>query len=280
MKLFVGLGNPGGGYAKHRHNVGFMAADRIAGRHGFSQWKGKFSAQLAEGRLGGEKCLLLKPMTFMNASGQAVGEAMRFYKLAPGDVTVFYDELDLAPGKVRVKSGGGAAGHNGIRSIAKHIGEDFTRVRIGIGHPGNKAKVQGYVLRDFSKADQDWLEPLLDAIADAAPRLASDDASSFMNVCALAVQGAEPTKTSETRPAPARKPARTAGKAEARKRGGAPSQREMARRAAQSSAISKKKSPKSPSTARPADTAAKADDDNKTASPFARLKEFFSGGKD
>lgn len=237
MKLFVGLGNPGGGYAKNRHNVGFMAADRIADRHGFSQWKGKFSAQLAEGLLDGEKCLLLKPMTFMNESGQAVGEAMRFYKLTPADVTVLYDELDLAPGKVRVKQGGGAAGHNGIRSITRHIGEDFVRVRIGIGHPGARAKVHNYVLRDFSKADEDWLEPLLDAIADAAPKLARDDTSGFMNVCALAVQGRTAKPVAKSKPAG--------------------------------------KTTEAPAGDTPGHTASK--DDIKTPGPFAKLKGLFGG---
>ena len=185
MKLFVGLGNPGGGYAKHRHNVGFMAADRIAAMHDFGPWRQRFQGDVCEGRLGAEKCLLLKPATHMNESGRAAGEAMRFYKLDAADVTVFYDELDLAPGKVRVKTGGGAAGHNGIRSLTSHIGADFTRVRIGIGHPGHKDKVHGYVLHDFSKADKAWLEPLLDAIADAAPKLTEDDAAGFMNAVAL-----------------------------------------------------------------------------------------------
>ncbi len=185
MKLFVGLGNPGSGYAKNRHNVGFMAADRIAAAHSFGTWRQRFQGEVAEGRLGGEKCLLLKPATYVNESGRAAGEAMRFYKLDPQDVTVFYDELDLAPGKVRVKVGGGAAGHNGIRSLVSHVGADFTRVRIGIGHPGTRARVQGYVLHDFSKADKQWLEPLLDAIADAAPKLAEDDGPGFMNAVAL-----------------------------------------------------------------------------------------------
>lgn len=188
MKLFVGLGNPGGGYAKHRHNVGFMAADRIAATHGFGPWRKRFQGDVAEGRLGREKCLLLKPATHMNESGRAAGEAMRFYKLSLADVTVFYDELDLAPGKLRVKTGGGAAGHNGIKSLVSHIGADFTRVRIGIGHPGDKDKVQAYVLHDFAKADKGWLEPLLDAIADAAPKLAEDDGAGFMNAVALKTQ--------------------------------------------------------------------------------------------
>ena len=188
MLLFAGLGNPGSKYAGHRHNVGFMAADAIARRHSFAPWTSKFNALVAEGRLGGEKVLLVKPQTFMNLSGQAVGEAMRFYKLTPDDLTVFYDELDLVPGKARVKRGGGSGGHNGIKSLDAHCGADYRRVRIGIGHPGDKPRVHGHVLGDFAKADQAWLEPLLDAIADAAPMLAAGDESGFMNKVALAVK--------------------------------------------------------------------------------------------
>ena len=222
MKLFVGLGNPGDGYERNRHNVGFMAADRIAERHGFTSERTKFQGQIREGRLGAEKCLLLKPQTFMNESGQSVGEAMRFYKLGAEDVTVFYDELDLAPGKVRVKSGGGAAGHNGIRSLTAHIGTDFTRVRIGIGHPGHKAKVQGYVLRDFAKADLNWLQPLLDAIADAAPKLAGDDAPGFMNAVALATQsnGKESAKDAKAKRKPTEKNAAARAAPEEKGQGG------------------------------------------------------------
>ena len=207
MKLIAGLGNPGDEHAGNRHNVGFMAVERIAGRHGFGPWRRNFQGDVAEGRLGSEKCLLLKPSTYMNESGRAVGEAMRFYKLDVEDVVVLYDELDLAPGKVRVKVGGGAAGHNGIRSITSHIGADFTRVRIGIGHPGSKARVHGYVLRDFPKADQTWLEPLLDAIADAAPRLAEEDGAGFMNAVALATQPEKPK--SKKKPASEKKNAAT-----------------------------------------------------------------------
>lgn len=185
MILFVGLGNPGGKYAANRHNIGFMALDRIAADHGFAPWKSKFQGELTEGTLGGEKVLLLKPTTFMNLSGQSVGEAMRFYKLTPGDVTVFHDELDLAPGKLRVKLGGGHAGHNGLRSIHQHIGAEYARVRLGIGHPGHKDRVAPYVLSDFAKADQDWLDDLLRGISDGAPELASGDAPRFMNAVAL-----------------------------------------------------------------------------------------------
>ncbi len=179
MKLIVGLGNPGEKYARNRHNVGFMAVDAIATAYHFPAWRKKFSGEVTEGRLGGEKVLLLKPMTFMNDSGRSVVEAVRFYRLAPEDVIVIHDELDLAPGRIRVKSGGGHAGHNGLRSIIAHIGPDFHRVRIGIGHPGSKAAVTGHVLSDFSKADREWLEPLLDAIARHADLLVAGRFSDF-----------------------------------------------------------------------------------------------------
>ncbi|MGE0612619.1 MAG: aminoacyl-tRNA hydrolase [Hyphomicrobiales bacterium] len=205
MKLLAGLGNPGGEYARHRHNVGFMVADAIASAHGFGAWRSRFQGQVCEGRLGGESCLLLKPMTYMNESGRAVGEAMRFYKLGPGDVTVFYDELDLAPGKLRVKTGGGAAGHNGIRSIASHIGESFRRVRIGIGHPGDRSLVHGYVLHDFPKADREWLDPLLDAVAAAAPLIAKGDEANFMNEIARRMQR-DCTDADTRAPAPGKAP--------------------------------------------------------------------------
>ena len=158
MKLIVGLGNPGAKYANNRHNIGFMAMDRIAADHGFSAWRAKFQGQIADGRFGSEKVALLKPETFMNLSGQSVGEAMRYLKITPDNVIVFHDEIDLAPGKVRLKTGGGHAGHNGLRSIHGHIGPDYDRVRMGVGHPGHKDAVPGYVLRDFPKADADWLD--------------------------------------------------------------------------------------------------------------------------
>lgn len=199
MRLFVGLGNPGAKYARNRHNIGYMAVDRIAEVHGFSPWRAKFQGQLCEGRLGREKVLLLKPETFMNLSGQSVGEAMRFYKLTPADVIVFHDELDLAPGKARVKQGGGHAGHNGLRSLHAHIGDDYARVRLGIGHPGHKDRVAAYVLGDFSKADQDWLAPLLDGIGDGAPALAEGDNGRFMNAVALRLA---PPKERATTPKP------------------------------------------------------------------------------
>jgi len=185
MRLIVGLGNPGGQYARHRHNIGFMAVDRIAGEHGFGPWRSKFRAEVAEGRLGGAKALLMKPQTFMNLSGQSVGEAVRFFRLASADVIVIHDELDLAPGKCRVKTGGGHAGHNGLRSIHGAIGPEYVRVRLGIGHPGHKDRVAGYVLHDFAKADADWLDDLLRGVSDGADALAAGDGPAFLNAVAL-----------------------------------------------------------------------------------------------
>ena len=200
MKLFVGLGNPGAKYQRHRHNVGFMAVERIAEKHAFGPWKRKFSGFAADGEIAGEKVLLLKPDTFMNESGRAVGEAARFLKIAEGDIIAFHDELDLAPGKLKVKAGGGNAGHNGLRSLTAHIGNDYVRVRLGIGHPGAKELVHGYVLHDFSRADEAWLEPLLDAVAAAAGRLATGDQARFLTDVARALQ-----------PAPDDKPVKAAG---------------------------------------------------------------------
>jgi PTH1 family peptidyl-tRNA hydrolase len=185
MLLFVGLGNPGSKYASNRHNIGFMALDKIAVDNGFSSWRNKFQAELSEGVLGGTKVILLKPQTFMNLSGQSVGEAMRFYKLTPSDITVFHDELDIAPGKCRVKMGGGHAGHNGLRSIHQHIGPDFQRIRLGIGHPGHKDRVAQYVLGDFAKADQNWIDDMMLGIGKGAAKLATGDTTSFMNAVAL-----------------------------------------------------------------------------------------------
>ncbi|WP_298849793.1 aminoacyl-tRNA hydrolase [uncultured Ruegeria sp.] len=198
MKLFVGLGNPGQKYARNRHNIGFMAVDRIAEDHGFGPWKSKFQGELSEGRLGSEKVMLLKPQTFMNRSGQSVGEAMRFYKLDSTDVVVFHDELDLAPCKVRVKAGGGHAGHNGLRSIHDHIGAAYDRVRLGIGHPGRKEMVSAYVLNDFAKSEADWLDDVLRGISDGAAYLAQDEGGKFMNAVALRTA---PPRSSKT-PAP------------------------------------------------------------------------------
>lgn len=215
MQLWVGLGNPGAKYAANRHNIGFMALDRIASEHGFGPWRSKFQGSLCDGVLGGQKVVLLKPETFMNLSGQSVGEAMRFFKIAPRDITVFHDELDLAPGKARVKTGGGHAGHNGLRSIHQHIGESYHRVRLGIGHPGHKDRVAGYVLSDFAKVEQGWLEDLLRGLSDGAPDLARGDSARFLNAVALKTApprsarspGAAPGATADRKPRPAEAPA-------------------------------------------------------------------------
>lgn len=196
MFLIAGLGNPGDKHAGHRHNIGFMAADAIARRHGFGPWRSKFKSEIAEGSLAGEKTLLLKPQTYMNLSGEALGDAMRFYKLEPENLIVLYDELDLDAGKLRVKTGGGAGGHNGIRSIDSHCGNAFQRVRLGIGHPGNKALVQRHVLSDFAKADREWVEPFLEAVAEHIPLLVTGESSTFMNRISMAMNGdgKEPSK--------------------------------------------------------------------------------------
>ena len=188
MRLMVGLGNPGPKYQANRHNIGFMAVDEIVRRHGFSPWRKRFQGECAEGQIAGVKVLALKPATYMNESGRAVGEAMRFLKIAPEDVIVFHDELDIPAARVRVKLGGGHAGHNGLRSIDAHIGNNFQRVRLGIGHPGMKELVHAYVLHDFAKADQAWLEPLLDETARNADLLVEARADQFQNRIALALK--------------------------------------------------------------------------------------------
>ena len=179
MKLFVGLGNPGEKYSHHRHNVGFMAVDTLVRRHKFSPWREKYNGLYAEGTIDGEKVVALKPQTYINESGQSAGQLARFYKIDPRDMVVFYDELDLPPMKVKTKVGGGAAGHNGIRSLIAHMGADFLRVRIGIGHPGSRELVVPYVLGNFSKAEEDSLHVLLDAVADQAQHLANLDGARF-----------------------------------------------------------------------------------------------------
>lgn len=199
MKLIVGLGNPGAKYARNRHNIGFMAVDEIAAAHGFSPWRAKFQGQVSEGRIGSDKVILLKPETFMNLSGQAVGEAARFHKIDPADVIVFHDELDLAPAKIRVKTGGGHAGHNGLRSIHQHIGPDYDRVRMGVGHPGHKDAVASYVLRDFPKADADWLDNELRGIADGVAHLVAGESAKFLNTIGLRLT---PARSSKSTPAP------------------------------------------------------------------------------
>src|SRR6201997_5147251 len=188
MLLFVGLGNPGAKYTHNRHNIGFMAVDEIARRHRFAPWRRRFQGEAAEGTLEGERVVLLRPTTYMNESGRSVQEAANFYKLGIGDITVFQDELELPPGKVRVKIGGGIAGHNGLRSISAHVGNEYRRVRIGMGHPGVKEMVHGHVLSDFAKSDRPWVEALCEAIADNAGLLASGRDSTFQNRVHLAMQ--------------------------------------------------------------------------------------------
>jgi PTH1 family peptidyl-tRNA hydrolase len=188
MLLFVGLGNPGAKYARNRHNIGFMAVDEIARRHGFAPWRRRFQGETSEGTLESERVILLKPTTYMNESGRSVQEAASFFKIGPGDVTVFQDELELQPAKLRVKVGGGIAGHNGLRSISAHIGNEYRRVRLGIGHPGVKELVHGHVLSDFAKADMPWVEALCEAVADNAGLLAAKRDSTFANKVHLALQ--------------------------------------------------------------------------------------------
>ena len=189
MRLFVGLGNPGSRYARNRHNVGFMVVDEIARAHGAAPWRRRFQGEAAEAVVGGERLLLLKPQTYMNESGRSVAEAQRFFKLELSDVVVFHDELDLAPAKVRVKLGGGNAGHNGLRSITAQCGNAYRRVRIGIGHPGDKDLVHAYVLSDFASSEEPWLEDLCRACADAALVLAKGDDATFQNKVHLAMEG-------------------------------------------------------------------------------------------
>jgi peptidyl-tRNA hydrolase, PTH1 family len=203
MIILAGLGNPGAQYQKNRHNIGFMAVDAIQHRHAFSPWTKKFKGEISEGTLAGEKVMLIKPQTFMNLSGESVGEAMRFYKLGPEDIVAIYDELDLMPGKARIKTGGGHGGHNGIKSLDAHCGLNYRRLRLGIGHPGDKSKVHNHVLGDFAKSDAEWLDPLLEALADNADMLVRGEDSQLMNKLALAT-GA---KAEDDKPAKAQKAA-------------------------------------------------------------------------
>lgn len=213
MRLIVGLGNPGAKYARNRHNIGFLAVDAIHGRHsGFGPWRNRFQAEVSEGVLGGEKVLLMKPQTYMNESGRSVGEAARFFKIAPGDILVVYDELDLPPARFRMKAGGGHGGHNGLRSITAHIGDAYRRLRLGIGHPGDKSRVTGHVLGDFAKVDDEWLEPMLAAIADHAALLATGQDNQFANKLTLTLapekaQRAEKPSRPEKGPASGRQDA-------------------------------------------------------------------------
>jgi peptidyl-tRNA hydrolase, PTH1 family len=189
MLLFVGLGNPGAKYARNRHNIGFSVVDEIARRHGFAPWRRRFQGETSEGALDGARVILLKPTTYMNESGRAVQEAANFFKLTADDITVFHDELELPPAKLRVKVGGGIAGHNGLRSVSSHIGNDYRRVRLGIGHPGIKELVHAHVLSDFAKSDMPWIEALSAAVADNAALLATGHDASFQNKVHLAMQG-------------------------------------------------------------------------------------------
>ena len=202
MKLIVGLGNPGSDYAKNRHNIGFMALDAIVQRHGFSPRRQKFQGEVCEGTLAGDKVLALKPQTYMNLSGNSVQTAAAFYQIAVGDIVVLHDELDLAPGRMKVKLGGGHAGHNGLRSIQAALGPDFRRVRLGIGHPGDKDAVSNWVLGNFAKVDQDWLTPLIDAIADACPKLIAGDDVAFMTEVARLTQPEKPERKANTEDVP------------------------------------------------------------------------------
>ena len=188
MRLFVGLGNPGAKHAHNRHNIGFMAVEEIARRHGFAPWRRRFQGETSEGTLDGERVVLLRPTTFMNESGRAVQEAASFFKLGVDEIAVFQDELELPPGKVRVKIGGGIAGHNGLRSISAHLGNEYRRVRLGIGHPGVKEMVHGHVLSDFAKSDRPWVETLCEAVADSAGLLVTGRDSTFQNKVHLAMQ--------------------------------------------------------------------------------------------
>jgi len=190
MLVIAGLGNPGARHARNRHNIGFMALEAIAQAHRFGPFRARFSGLAADGVIGGRRVMLLAPQTFMNESGRSVGEAVRFHKLDPGALVVIHDELDLAPAKVRVKIGGGNAGHNGLRSISAHLGNDYRRVRLGIGHPGGKALVQNFVLSDFAKSEMGWVEAVCRAVADAAPLLVEGQDASFQNKTHLAIEAA------------------------------------------------------------------------------------------
>jgi PTH1 family peptidyl-tRNA hydrolase len=190
MLLFVGLGNPGARHARNRHNIGFMAVEAIARRYAFASFRARFQSRASEGQIGGERIVLIEPQTFMNDSGRAVGEAARFYKIGLEDIVVFHDELDLAPGKLRVKVGGGNAGHNGLRSITAHVGNDYKRVRLGIGHPGDKALVYPYVLSDFAKSEEPWVDAWCNATAEQVPLLVKGDDAHFQSKVHLAMEAA------------------------------------------------------------------------------------------
>ena len=314
MKLIVGLGNPGPKYARNRHNVGFMAVERIADHNNLGNWRSRFHSQACEGDLGGERVLLLKPQTFYNETGNAVREAAKFLKIKVHDVIVFHDEIDLAPGKLRVKTGGGLAGNNGLRSMQAQLSSaDFTRVRIGVGHPGDKNQVANYVLRDFPKADAAWLELVLDTVARSAGQLANGENDRFQSDVAQALsemrdrdqapsapgsseQPALPTAmpgSSAARKSPARTSSRPApgssGPPASSKRSGGPSQLELARKSAGKKAKPSRKikkgiqdDPAAPTTEGKPDKAVAGTDRNETSvNPLAdRLKRWFTGGTD
>ena len=211
MHLLVGLGNPGASYAGNRHNIGFMAVDAIHARHGFSPWRSRFSADISEGRIGGRKIVLVKPATFMNLSGQAVGEIVRFYKLEPDNVTVVHDELDLDPGRTRIKVGGGHGGHNGLKSLDAHLGKTYRRIRLGIGHPGHKDLVSGYVLKDFPKADEPWVEAVCDELArsfDLVLDGKDSDLNARLNEATAPFRNSKTNKAADPETSSARKPTR------------------------------------------------------------------------
>jgi len=192
MLLLVGLGNPGSKYSNNRHNIGFMVVDEIIHHHGLGPARRKFQGDICEGRIGANKVLVLKPHTFMNESGRSVGEAAQFYKLAPEDIVIIHDELDLEAGKFRMKAGGGTAGNNGLKSLVRHLGPDFRRMRIGIGHPGNRGEVHSHVLKDFSKLDREWVDPMIDAIAKNIDLLVSDSDATFANKVHLTLHPPKP----------------------------------------------------------------------------------------
>jgi PTH1 family peptidyl-tRNA hydrolase len=206
MRLLVGLGNPGPEYARHRHNIGFMAVDAIHRIHGFGPWRSRFDGYVASGSIDGEQAVLLKPLTYMNDSGRAVQQALRFYKLEPDAMIVFHDELDLPAGRLRVKAGGGHGGHNGLRSIDQHVGPNYTRVRLGIGHPGDRNLVSGYVLHDFAKADRDWLEKLIDAVAKESGLLMRNEDAKFASRLAQQLNPPPPRPPRPGAPGPSTPP--------------------------------------------------------------------------
>lgn len=292
MKLLVGLGNPGTKYAGNRHNIGFLVIDEIQRRHGFSPWRKKFRGQIADGQIDGARVLLLKPETFMNESGRSLSEAARFHKIKPSDVVVFHDELDLAPGKVRAKVGGGHAGHNGLRSIVAQFDKEFVRVRLGIGHPGHKDRVAGYVLSDFAKSELNWLQDLVDACAREAGALAGGNLSDFQTAIGQALAGG-PVQTGKPGTAPAAKSTgglkqpgqKSSGRPAGPRR---PSQRELAARAAKlrdatdaHAARTKPQTTNTPDTAEKDQPASRAPQKAGTfGQKLARLADRFRSGSD